>query len=340
MRSTRLATLAAAAIAIASCDDSGRPAHGNATSLIVVAADSVWAEVGDEIVAALEPRIFTVRDETTFDVTHISPLDPAYSDLRRFRQVLPIGLPGDFWVEAALEEANAVEGTAPRIVEAQDVWSRGQGVTAIVVPPESPAEAVRSQLDELGDILDERFRSYALSRMFVTRADTALRDTLRNEFGFGLVVPNVYRRTDMGQTQVFRNHAELGGELMRTITVTWRPGLIAAASREQILAWRDSVGTYAYDLRQAVDTTQLQLRDLGGGAVELQGVWTSSDPSWPAAGPFIDRVVPCPAQDRTYYLDSWLYAPGKKKYEYMIQLNTILDSFRCGDSAPASAADA
>jgi hypothetical protein len=33
--------------------------------------------------------------------------------------------------------------------------------------------------------------------------------------------------------------------------------------------------------------------------------------------------------ERTYLVDGWLYAPGSPKYEYMIQLGTILDSFEC-----------
>jgi hypothetical protein len=39
--------------------------------------------------------------------------------------------------------------------------------------------------------------------------------------------------------------------------------------------------------------------------------------------------VPCPAQDRLYLLDAWLYAPGKEKYQYMIQLETLLGTFEC-----------
>jgi hypothetical protein len=31
-----------------------------------------------------------------------------------------------------------------------------------------------------------------------------------------------------------------------------------------------------------------------------------------------------------YLLDAWLYAPGRPKHEFMIQLSTILDTFRCG----------
>ena len=32
-----------------------------------------------------------------------------------------------------------------------------------------------------------------------------------------------------------------------------------------------------------------------------------------------------------YLIDAWLYAPGRDKYEYMIQLEEILGSFRCLD---------
>jgi hypothetical protein len=65
-------------------------------------------------------------------------------------------------------------------------------------------------------------------------------------------------------------------------------------------------------------------------AYELQAVWQNPPSAdWPAAGPFIARVVACEEQDRLYLLDAWLYAPGRDKYEYMIQLNTVLDSFRC-----------
>ena len=43
--------------------------------------------------------------------------------------------------------------------------------------------------------------------------------------------------------------------------------------------------------------------------------------------------VPCPEQDRHYLVDAWLYAPGKDKYEYVLQLETILGTFRCRGAA-------
>ena len=70
--------------------------------------------------------------------------------------------------------------------------------------------------------------------------------------------------------------------------------------------------------------------DTLNAAIQIQAQWRNPpERGWPAGGPFITRAVTCESQDRTYYVDAWLYAPGKEKYEYMIQLETILDSFRC-----------
>ena len=48
----------------------------------------------------------------------------------------------------------------------------------------------------------------------------------------------------------------------------------------------------------------------------------------------LSRIVQCPAQNRTYFLDGWLYAPGGQRgtrYEYIVQLQTILDTFECAN---------
>ena len=68
----------------------------------------------------------------------------------------------------------------------------------------------------------------------------------------------------------------------------------------------------------------------GNAAYELRASWRNPpERNWPAGGPLITRTVTCDNQDRTYLLDAWLYAPGKEKYEYMLQLETLLESFRC-----------
>ena len=48
-----------------------------------------------------------------------------------------------------------------------------------------------------------------------------------------------------------------------------------------------------------------------------------------AAGPFIARAVRC--GEHVIYFDAWLYSPNprRSKYEYMMQLEEILNSFTC-----------
>jgi hypothetical protein len=329
MKSARLASLLSA-LSLLACNGS-RQAVGTVNSIIVLAPDSVWAAIGDSVLTALEPRIFTVRDERTFEVTQVSPLDPKWQELRGFRQILTVGTAGDGWVQPALRRA-AGAGGATGVVQVRDVWARNQTVTAIVVPAGVDGSAVLEYVPAASQAIDSTFRAYAVQRMFLSRPDTLLRDSLRRARGFGILLPNVYTGLSRApHVSLFQSSTQVGGDLVRSVLVTEREGLVELTP-ESALAWRDSVAAEEYrpallSVRERLQTQRLEVG--GSPAVEVQGVWDGQDPSWPMSGPFITRVVQCPAQNRSYLLDAWLYSPGRAKYEYMIQLQTILNTFEC-----------
>ena len=183
-------------------------------------------------------------------------------------------------------------------------------------------------------MLDDQYQAYARNRMYMSGVDSALADTLATEHGFQLLLPSVYRWRRTDDVFVFRNDNPDPSELIREIIVTWRSPP-TSVDTESLLEWRREMveGYYAQpqdvvpgpaaggDPSTARAARRCRSRPSGG---------TRPSMNWPAAGPFITRAVTCDAQDRTYYLDAWLYAPGKEKYEYMIQLQTIMDSFACG----------
>jgi hypothetical protein len=331
MKSTRLLLLAAAAWALPGCDAPGR-SLGTATSIIVLATDSVWSSIGDSVFAALEPRIFTVRSERTFEVTHIAPSDPRWQELREFRQVVAIGAADDAWVQPVVASAQGAAGSD--VVTARDVWARDQLAIAIVTPATNAAEAALPHLDRAGAVIDSLFRIYVVQRMYTSEPDSALSNTLRAAHGFSVLLPNVYspiQRT--GNILLYQNNTVVGGDLARSVLITWRDG-VTEPSGEEALAWRDSIAGTQYNPAQVTmrDTLRSSPAASGGArGVEIQGAWEGADPSWPMAGPFITRMLACPQQNRTYLLDTWLYAPGprRSKYEYMIQLQTILGTFDC-----------
>ncbi|HUE76557.1 MAG TPA: DUF4837 family protein [Longimicrobiales bacterium] len=332
MRSLRPAVLLL--LGATACTDSGRMAMGDVNSIIVVADAELWSEVGDTVLAALQPSIFAVRSEPTFQLTHVAPDHPDWGQLRRFRQILAIGGLDDPWVRPVIRKADTTV-TAPAIVQATNVWARNQVGSALVVPGEGAADAVRDQLDDLAALLDLGYRRWARRRMFTSGVDTVMAATLTEEGGFTLRIPNVYTfRREGPDGFLFFNDQLAGTPLVRSLYVTWRSGTAGEPAVEETLAWRDSIGSAVYDWPQRSQRDPIEVTELeepGAGGLSIRGVWAgTADESFPQAGPFITRVVDCPESDRRYLLDAWLYAPAADKYQYVIQLETLLDSFECG----------
>jgi hypothetical protein len=330
----KLAFSALTILAATTACSSSTPSYGDFNSIIAVMAPSVWDQVGDDVYDALEPTIKIVGTERTFTVTYQNPNDKEWHNLRRFRQLLLVGTAADPWIQEALPRVRG-DVTGPGLYHAFDVWARDQQVTVILAEPGHEAEAVRAHLAEINQSLDQQFRAYARARMFLSGTDSALADTLARTAGFRLTLPDVYRWQHQDSIYSFRNDNPDPAELIRQITVTWRSPIPTSMTSDEVLAWRADVAqTYGepqdVDLSQA-DTSTFDFQ--GRPAFQVQALWKNPPQlDWPAAGPFITRTVVCPQQDRMYLLDAWLYAPGKEKYEYMIQLQTILDSFRCGAS--------
>jgi Domain of unknown function (DUF4837) len=326
-----LCAVMTALAATTACDQQG--AYGDVNSIVAVARPALWAEVEDSVYAALEPTIWTVRNEKTFTVTYQDPAHERWSDIRRFTQMLLIGPASAPWIGQALAVAGRENASAPAVIQAFDVWARGQLVTVLLTPEADQAEAVLDRLGELSALYDRQYRDWAVNRMFVSGRDSTLADTIADVGGFRLLVPNVYQWARRDSVFLFRNDNPDPSELIRQVMVTWMSPIPQGMEGEDLLAWRADVAAGYYEYPQITDLSNAQAGPIdhrGLDGYRIQAVWQNPpEANWPAAGPFILTAVLCPAQDRLYLLDSWLYAPGREKFEYMIQLETIADSFRC-----------
>jgi hypothetical protein len=315
---------------ITACNE--RPlAYGDVNSIIAVMSAEQWDVVGEDVYDALEPTISTVRGEKTFTVTYQEPGAEFWDRLRRFRQTLVVGTREDAWVQDVLDSASEPI-TENGLHQVYNVWSNGQTVTLVLLDEGWEAEDLGPYLTEVNRLLDDQFRYYARNRMYMSGRDSALSDTLSMQAGFTMLLPDVYRWELIDSTYIFRNDQPDPSELIRQVAVTWRtpaPGLL---DRESLLAWREEVvDLYSEPQMLMLDgAVEREVFVDGAPGFELQAQWKNTpERPWPAGGLLITRSVTCDNQDRTYILDAWLYAPGKEKYEYMIQLETVLDSFRC-----------
>lgn len=307
-------------------------AYGDASSIVTAVPLDAWSQVEDSVYGALEPTIYTVRDEKMFTVTHVDPQGATWSDLMRFRQLLVVGPADADWVAPVLDAARERDRNG-NVVQAFDVWARGQTVTAVVTGPDVAGDLLDA-LDDLRDLYDRQYRELAEARMFVSGRDSALIDTLTHRAGFSLLLPTVYNWNTRDSVYVFRNDNPDPSELIRQVAVTWASPIPQGMEGEDFLAWRQELADQHYADEQVAVLDNVQGGRFtydGLDAYQIRAVWESPPGAWPAAGPFMLRAVACPEQDRMYLLDAWLYAPGKEKYQYMIQLENILDSFACGE---------
>jgi hypothetical protein len=316
---------------LTACGESPR-AWGEVNSIIVAASDEQWAAVGQMVESAVETRFLTVRPEKTFRVTHQVPEGREWGLLQRFRQLLLVGTPESPWMAEALALAEREGFDPPEMLQVGDVWARGQNVTILLLPSEG-AEGAEELMEPLHELLDRQYRQWVVTQMFQSGRDSVLADTLWNEAGFTLLLPEVYRHRIVDSVHIFRNDNPNPTELSRQIAVTWRSPVPEELSQEEALAWRTALTDQYYVYPQVIDTDLAQTRRLQMGDVvleEFRATWANPpEDVFPAGGPFIVWSVPCPAQGRHYLIDAWLYAPGRDKYRYVLQLENILNSFRC-----------
>ncbi len=332
------------AVAAGAGCDSVPMSMGDVQAIVVAADPGLWADVGEAALETLEGSVFTVRDDYAFRVRYQEPADSSWAALRRLRQLLLIGKASDPWMARALGAAAETEAWslpaagegAAMIGQVRDVWARPQLVTMLVLAedagPEAAADQVRARLPELYAVFDEQFRDWVRARMFATDPNLELADSLRSKHGFRLILPQVYDYEPQDSVHIFRNDNPNPAELIRQVTVTWIASPPQGPGADELVAWRTRLAEVYYDYPQIVtgdriETTAFRHRDLEGFMV--QSVWSNPPGSYPAAGPFMLRTIACPAQERLYLIDAWLYAPSRDKYEYMIQLEEILNSFEC-----------
>jgi len=311
-------------------------AHGDNNVVIVVAPEAWWPQLEDSVFSALSPDVFTLRDERAFRLAYQDPSAQEWSLSKKFREEVVIGSVDDYWITPILEELDdTVSVSVPGIVEAENVWVRNQRVTAILVDPtgDIPSQ-VLPLIGRVHEILDARFKAGAYIRMFVSGRDSALADTLQRTAGFSLILPEVYQWGSEDSLYVFRNDNPNPSELIRQLAVTWRTPIPEPLPADSLMDWKERLSEESYAYPQRVDREGLRTRRLALGDMqvrEYRGAWKNPpDSGWPAAGPFILWTVECLPQNRLYLLDAWLYAPARDKWEYVLQLETILASFRCG----------
>ena len=321
-----------ALVALTAACSEREPEIVDGDQIVVAAAPAVMEKVGTRLRRALEPTPFALPDAKAFELTEVDPASEAWAEAQRAAQLLLIGGPEDPWILDALERRNVELPAVPSQTELSNVWAPRQHVLVLLLDPENTRAPTERQLTDLRSLYDRRYRGYVVERMYFPEGPyNALADTLEATGGFELLVPVGSRWTQSGDVYLFDPPVNDSSRIERHLMVTWQSPIPEGLQSDAraLIGWRERVAAEHYATPQTVDPTQVRggpTTQRGSRAIQLLGSWRAGREQ----GPFLMRGVVCPVQDRMYLLDGWMPAPERDGQEYMVQIESILNSFRCG----------
>lgn len=331
--------LVAGILAAAGC--SKPPGYGSSDAVIAVVDTAISDAVEPVLRRAFEREVQTTRTETVFDVTFA----PAQSigEFRKWRRIVVVQPFGEGTLVDGLVDA----ADGPLVAEVHDEWARDQTIWVVAAPGgAATVDLLESVADSLYGVIHDRWAEEQTARMWASGRDSTLFRSLVDSLGFGIVVPRLYDAAPgsaPADSRVF-----YAGDPRRVVSLHWldRPSALTA---DTVLAVRrawaaevfpedsivgalpgaartDSAGTPADSAAAGGPPIRADRVELGGeDAVRLRGLWRGRDGT--SAGPFVTWGVIC--GDRLVLVDGDLYAPDRKKYPYLVQMERIAATFAC-----------
>lgn len=315
------------------------PAYGSDNAIVAVVDPALRERLEPALRASLEREVETTRMEPFFELTFTTP--EGMGEFRKWKRLLVVEAGDDARLLPALVDT-PLEGPLRTVV--RDRWARGQTIYVLAAPgAAATVELVRSSADSLYEAIRAEFVDHQVARMWASAPDSALAGRLADELGFSILLPNVYRPAGApipADSRVWYNEdprrvvslhwrirpAELTADTVLALRRDWGRALFAGDSIEGVLEARTGRGA-APDppTGAAAEVRAVETRLDGLPAIRLQGPWTN--PADVTAGLFVTYGVIC--GDRLVLLDGNLYAPDRSKVPYVIQLDTIFETFRC-----------
>jgi hypothetical protein len=313
-------------LSVLACSGGLRQAGGKDDDVFVVADPTTWADVEEPLRESLERQVLIVHDEQVF---HLIATDPDHFERYTGRKNLVfVGRTGgqrtSRWIQELLPPASlkaTVEKGAGMFV-IDDPYREGQ--TAIVIAGTSD-EAIRRILASSSDILFRTLFDRAkerIKRRVLSGLRTRLADRMREKYGWALNLPLPYKliREEINMVRFARHYPD------RLISVYWEDDY--AAGFYDCLGKREWFGRAFHD-GDVILKERTEVRDEevdGMQARRIDGIWQNEKQVM--GGPFITLCLHVPGSNRRYLVDGLLFAPGKKKWVYLTEIEGIVETFR------------
>lgn len=350
------------ALAAVSCNSDKKsteylPAATGKPGDILLIIDSVqWnGPLGEELRNILYAQVPGLpREEPTFNVIRIHPGKKlnVITQIRNMMYVFTLDqfTPGarkirEGFSQQTLDKIRTDTSFYMSIVK--DEYARGQEVMYLYGDTEENlVRHLRQNGKTIADHFNNLERHRVQERLRKVKTTQGISTMLKNEWQCQLRVPVGYKLADKTDDFIWLRSME--AEVDKNIFLSRRP----YESEYQLLpdsliAWRDSVaqkylfGDPADPISYVVTERNLSFRPVQARqvkigdhfAMELRGLWRTNNKTM--GGPFLSYTLVDSRKGMLYYIEGFVFSPGKAQREIMREMEAVLWTFKTSEEPPA-----
>ena len=330
-------------------DDSLLPPSSGRSGEIILVIDSTLYHhhVGDALNNALRGEMVGLpREEPYFKMNQIEPdefnsvlktvknlifvmtLDNKSQGNRRVRQ---------YFTENSIKQIE--EQPELFMFSSKNVYAKGQQVLYLFsASGDSLAQKIAENEEKIRAVFNTAERQRLEKGLYKAKVSEELSKQLVKKHNFFMKIPFGYKTVENSNNFVW--FRQINDESDKNIFITYKPYINEnQVEKQKIIELRDSIAREKLFEDPEVSNTYLitetgvpykpvvtkQMTLNGHYAIETRGLWRTKTATM--GGPFLSYTVVDEKAGRIYYIEGFLYSPGKPQREFMRELEVILHTF-------------
>ena len=321
---------------IISCEKTLPVAQGGDNEIVIVTSKFDKPQIGTILSNILTDTLFTPQAEPYFKLIWVEP--ERFNDVKNYVNVIVAGIgnspsnDGARLIKNILseEQYNSSLEEGNHLIFSKDIFARDQNFLIINGPSfEKINELSLDQgpwLKKQFDILFEKRQSEFLFEESTLQKE--LENNVLNKYGWGIKIPWGYTVIrDSSEQQIFW----IGRDLpFRWLAIQWEDGLLFSDSLTVVNFAKEFPVNFFKHIRYTDYKFKIEPSTFNGfGSWKISGLWESIEEA--QGGPFISHLFYHEKSDRTYFIHSMIFHPGRDKYLLLKQVDIVAKTFYTSD---------
>jgi len=322
------------------------PSSGDWGEILLVMDSTKWAgELGQAVRETFEPSVEGLpRDEPLFTIHYINPLK-LNGVLKSSRYMIFVtSFESNTRQSAALknyftqESVGTIMQDSTRFLHInENEFSKGQKVMYLFGKTDDQLIGnIRSNKKALQEFFNTQERERLISSIYAGKEVKGINEHLLEDHDFMIRVPFGFQIADERENFIWLRN--IGAEVDKNIFISYKNyGSEEQLTPENLVDWRDQITRkYIFEDPEKPNTYVMTERRIpvisevfnlnNHYSVFLKGLWRTNNLSM--GGPFVSYSFVDESLNRIYYVEGFLYSPGKPQRESIRELKTIISTFQ------------